>query len=505
VKPVLLVINALDVRDEATALFAGRPVWQETLRRIASLSEGCDLLLVRHEGESLLPEACDVPQTRLSGYGAHAVLSTLQHNHSGYEWYVFLDISAVFMDPGLVTAFLGTGRHRIAQYVYGEHYPKGIAPQVLSAEALAILAGVSSGNDFRFGEEAIFDLMGLDINSWDIEMVVSETDFRRMRLDLRIRSAEALARMKALLAIDPGLVDDWSYERLARCLREHVGILRTVPAYVELDLVDACQLSCHYCPRSVREDLVPEQSVSLDDLGRLVKDLRRFAPDATIALSPYSEPLLHPQAETAIRMILDSGLRLVLETNGIALDEKLAALLASADPERSIIIFSPDFSDPERFAREKGASLLPLVEANIERLLALRQRNVWIQAIQFEADDANLDAFYERWKAHEDAILPRKYNNWCQCIPGRPAVDLSPLVRTPCWHLARDLVIRADGRVPMCKQDLECRVSPGNVFRDGLEAVWAGLERQWQEQCADPAFQGLPLCAPCDEWHTYNF
>lgn len=502
-KKVLVVVNAVGVTPVVCQEFSRRTVWEETVRRVASSAE-YDALLVRLAGEGVLPPECGLPELRVSGNGSHAVLTALSGDHPGYDWYVFVSLSSAFLDPSLIGHFVQVGERQLAHYVYGEHFPRGMAPEVLSAEALTILCGVSSGRDFPFSDEAIFDLMGLDINSWDIEMVVSEHDFRRMRLDLRVMTSEAAARMRSLLTLDPGLADGWSWERLSLVLRSHPEILRTLPAYVEFDLLDTCQLACRFCPRTL---LLPaaERVVSLDEARRVIDELARLAPGATLALSPFSEPLLHPECGTIIRMVLDAGLRLVLETNGLALDQGMAALLAAADPERCIVIVSLDFSDPVRYENEKGSGLLGLAEENLRRLFSLRQRNVWLQAIQFEQDDAALDAFYEKWKEYADAILPRKYNTWCHRLPGNPAVDLSPLVRTPCWHLARDLVIRPDGSVGMCKQDPEGRVFSGNVFSEGLAAVWQRLDEQWQRHCGDEVSRGDDLCRVCDEWHTFNF
>lgn len=502
-KKTLVVINAIGVTPLVCQEFSGRPVWEETIRRVKGAS-GYDLLLIRQAGEKLLPPACGLPELRVNGSGSHAVLSALASHSPGYDWYVFVSLSSCFFDPALIERFVEVGERQLAQYVYGEHFPRGMAPGVISAEALTILVGVSSGRDFPFADEAIFDLIGLDINSWDIEMVVSEQDFRRMRLDLRVTTPEAAARTQDLLRLDPGLADDWSWERLSELLTSHPEILRTLPAYVEFDLLDDCQLACRFCPRTLLQ-APPKKGVSLDDACRLINELAQLAPGATLALSPFSEPLLHPDCAAIIRQVLAAGLRLVLETNGLALGQELATMLAEADPERSIVIVSLDFSDPLRYEREKGADRLGLVEENLRRLLSFRQRNIWLQAIQFEEDDAALDAFYEKWKEYTDAILPRKYNNWCRRLPGNPAVDLSPLVRTPCWHLARDLVIRSDGSTGLCKQDPEGQVFAGNVFTEGLAAVWQRLAEPWQRHCGDQAAWGNELCRACDEWHTFNF
>lgn len=502
----LLVLHALGVNRWAAEEYGdGLAIWQETVRR-ARLCPGVDLVVVREANEDILP-VTGVDEIRVAGGGVWQVFSALREKHPGYRQYAFADLYAPFLDPELVASFIAAGERQIAQYTYGEHYPRGTAPEVLSSEALEILTGIASGNNRPFNDEAIFDLMGLDINAYDIEMVVSEIDFRRWRLDLRARSRHAWTQIRAIRDILPDPART-GYGAFAAALAGQPGILRTLPVYVEIDLVDACQLACRFCPRQVPgAEASGGGGAVLDPEAafRIIDQLAALNEDATVALSPSSEPLLAPKFREIAGHVLARNLRLVVETNGLALDGETAVFLAGLPDERSIVIISLDFADPARYAEAKGGNVLGIAAANARALFALRRRNVWLQAIQFSGGGEDLDAFYREWKDFEEAILPRKFNNWCGLIPGETAVDLSPLVRTPCWHLARDLVIRADGRVTLCKQDLSGAAFTGNVLEEGLEAVWLRLGAAWTEHLRGGDGRGAGLCARCDEWHTFNF
>jgi spiro-SPASM protein len=514
---VLIVCTALGITEYACRELAGSAaegeagcaaVWQLTLKRLrrGPLS-AFDCVLVREEGEAMFsPEGEGIREMRIAGRGVHEVLTALRAQYSGYQWYLFADIAAPFVDPDLYLHFLQRAEGQIAHYTYGEHYPRGAAPQVLSAEAIEILHGVSSARNFPFSDEAIFDLMGLDINSYDIEMVVSPEDFRRWRLNLRVHDAYSFALFALLLEKEPALLEHAPYSLLSETLLKSPDILRVLPSYLELDLSGACQLSCNFCPRTLRED-GPAGSLApapREKVLALIRELAAINPGATLALSPYSEPLLSSDFTLITQEALLLGLRVVIETNGLALDDQYAAFFAGLDEERSIIIISPDFAHGERYREAKGKDVLGAVEENIRRLFSLRKRNVWLQIIQFEKSDEEMDAFYAKWKEYEDAILPRKYNNWCGRLPGQAAVDLSPIRRSPCWHLARDLVVHADGSVRLCKQDIGGSVY-GNVFEEGLEIVWKRLDQTWRRHLAGQQDWGDALCSVCDEWHTFNY
>ena len=504
----LIVCSALGVTEYACSALAGTgAVFQRTLKRLrAAPLDAFDCVLVREEGEAMFfPEAPGIRELRVAGRGVHEVLSALRAQYSGYAWYIFADIAAPFVDPDMYLHFLQRAEEQIAHYTYGEHYPRGAAPQVLSAEALEVLCGVSSARNFPFSDEAIFDLMGLDINSYDIEMVVSPEDFRRWRLDLRVRDAYSFALCERLFQKEPALLERASYSLLCETLIKSPDILRVLPAYLELDVSGACQLACTFCPRSLSDmNSYANLQSPREKVLTLIRELAAINPQATLALSPYSEPLLSADCTLFVQEALGLGLRVVIETNGLALDEKYAAFFAGLDEERSIIILSPDYACAGRYHEAKGLDGLAIVDENIRRLFALRKRNVWLQIIQFEKSDEEIDAFYAKWKEYEDSILPRKYNNWCGRLPGEAAIDLSPIRRAPCWHLARDLVVAADGSARLCKQDIGGGVC-GNVFDEGLPAVWKRLDEAWTRHLADTKNWGHALCSVCDEWHTFNY
>jgi len=503
----LLVCSALGITEHALRELGGKAVWRRTLERLRSAPlASIECVLLRAAGEEMfsVDEALALREIRIDGSGAHQVLSALRAYSPEYQYFVFADIAAPFVDPALFLHFLERAQDQLAHYTYGEHYPRGAAPQVLSAEALEILCGVSSARNFPFSDEALFDLMGIDINAYDIEMVVSDEDFRRWRLDLRARDAYSFALISLLVQKEPALLDHAPYALLSETLLRRPEVLRVLPCYLELDLGGACQLACRFCPRILPElASYPETPAApREKVLALVRELAALNPGATLALSPFSEPLLSEDFPSVTEEALGLGLRVVIETNGLALGEQAAAFLAGLDAERSIVIISPDYANAELYHQAKGMDALSQVDDNIRRLLALRKRNVWLQIIQFENSDAEIDAFYAKWKEYEDAILPRKYNNWCGRLPGQAAIDLSPIRRAPCWHLARDLVVCADGSVPLCKQGL---YTAGNVFEEGLAAVWKRLDEAWMRHLSDQQNWGAPLCSVCDEWHTFNY
>ncbi|MBN2875803.1 MAG: spiro-SPASM protein, partial [Spirochaetales bacterium] len=144
-----------------------------------------------------------------------------------------------------------------------------------------------------------------------------------------------------------------------------------------------------------------------------------------------------------------------------------------------------------------------------ERLLAVSPGTVHVQAVRMRENEPGLETFYRSWKAKGATVIVQKYDSFAGCLPDRTVADLSPLERSPCRHLARDLSVLIDGSIPPCKHalvpgnagTLAYAESMGNAFDEGLAAAWdrmgAWYERHLRADYPEP-------CGKCDEYHTFN-
>ena len=140
--------------------------------------------------------------------------------------------------------------------------------------------------------------------------------------------------------------------------------------------------------------------------------------------------------------------------------------------------------------------------ATAERFLEAFPGMVHIQAVRMAESEEKLEAFYRHWKEKTDNVIVQKYDCYGGVLPQRKVTDLSPLQRSPCWHLKRDLVVRIDGTVSVCRQDLARRHTIGNILSDDLSEIW-GRGAAWYRRHIDEDYP--ELCQSCDEYYTYNF
>ena len=74
-----------------------------------------------------------------------------------------------------------------AEYTFADGYPYGITPEIIHLGTLKILLQLSKQNpdlgEGKVSRTSIFDLIKKDINSFEIETLISDKDFRLSRLE----------------------------------------------------------------------------------------------------------------------------------------------------------------------------------------------------------------------------------------------------------------------------------------------------------------------------------
>ena len=113
------------------------------------------------------------------------------------------------------------------------------------------------------------------------------------------------------------------------------------------------------------------------------------------------------------------------------------------------------------------------------------------------------DRYYDAWEKENLPIIFQKQNCYLGLVTDRRYSDLTPIERTPCWHLQRDLFILSDGTVTFCKQDIDGRYYKGDAAREPLKALWEGKKDSFVRNYRNTLAES-PRCADCDEWYTFN-
>ena len=100
----------------------------------------------------------------------------------------------------------------------------------------------------------------------------------------------------------------------------HNGV--PLPSWIELSLIDVCNRTCSFCPKSdlnIAPDTYNKMEMPL--INKLAKDLQKINFEGYFSFCGYGEPLLHPNINKIIE-ILGKNWGIEIVTNGDPLNEE---------------------------------------------------------------------------------------------------------------------------------------------------------------------------------------
>ncbi len=271
--------------------------------------------------------------------------------------------------------------------------------------------------------------------------------------------------------------------------------LDAFPLELQLGITNRCNLDCAFCPQ--RRSRKPKGEISLELLDSLLEQAAPYVD--TVDLSFDGEPFLHSRWPECISACRRRGVRAMLETNALLLDEPLAReVLASG---LGSITFSLDADTEETYRRLKPGGDFGRAVANTERFLSLaagRKDRPYIQ-VQFVRTPENAQeapAFLKRWRGRgADAVHVKPMLNFagsCGPPPAQPA-------RRPCLFLWTSLAVHWDGTVPLCCLEIEGRTEMGHAAELPLKEIFSGRGLgAVRELHAAGRYREHPVCRGCD-------
>jgi spiro-SPASM protein len=412
------------------------------------------------------------------------------------------------LDTDLTQKLYGIHTEYRADITYGENLPPGIAPHIVSRDLLESL-DIMEASDADVSAIGLRQFVEKNINQFHAEVHYEEPDLRMLRLDFSLATKRSLAKTAALLKnLQPGQ----GYAALKPAIEAHPEVLVTFPSYIELEFVSMAEHVSFFSPLKAIEQ--QRHALSRAHFDRVLAYINEGFGDTSVCASGLGEPLEHPECVAYLTALLENErVRYVfVETNGLHLDKLWPlATHAQAGKLRVIVLLN----SLERYVDYSGAPLITLerVKANIQSLTGAltaaghnAQEIVYVQAFKVVENETEIDALYALAEELGASFLLQKYNRYAGLLPERRVSDMTPLERYACWHLRRDLFIRANGDVAFCKQTVDQRKNSarGNLDKDALAEIW-------QNQRADfvANFRGqyppyLP-CATCDEYFTFNY
>jgi spiro-SPASM protein len=505
----VLFVDAIDLSryalTEALPFEEGETAFSRVCSRMTELPDvGQYVLLTDRPAEDFagLWEEKQGPVVSRDSWSAAEVLREVEarRGDAGHVFYLYGD--EPLLDTALAEKMFESHCSYFADYTFADGYPEGLAPDILRAESLPQLIQLAEKHELPRSRSLCFDTVEKDINAFDLETEISPVDRRMLRVVLAADTLRDTLQLKQIIA-----AGGRDAESVGKVLDERQELLRTRPAYVQVQICAACLQSCSYCPYPEAEGdpRGREGEMAAERWRELLEQVSEFSGEATVGISLWGEPALHSQIDELCSIAFRTpGIDLAVETSGVGWKaETLQRIARSSGSEGGAItwIVSLDALERETYRRLRGEGFEE-AHAAVRMLRQLFPGQVYVQAVRMQENEEELDRFYRSWKAEEVPLIIQKYDHFCGLLPERKISDLSPIERIPCWHLKRDLAVRLDGSVDLCREDLSGAYSLGNVFEEGIKAVWEKGTSYYLRHLEG----SLPdICRRCDEYYTYNF
>lgn len=506
--------------------FGGKSAFELALKRAAAFPYVVKITVLASNDfdTGLMPggiERMEVVQK--DSWNVKTFLHELARAGEGFDLSYFCWADTPFLDGGLAEAVARRHLSGAAEYSYADGWPDGLAPEILSPGTAGILARINGDNEAPVERDTIFAVLQKDINAFDIETEVSETDLRHHRLNLAACSKRNLLLLERFWEADVSGTMNVAGAAADLIIRRP-ELLRSLPAFYPVQVVSACPQRCSVCPYPKSDSFVffdsfhkEERAVKsafpimkLEDFSGLLDKIVDFSGDAVVDLSLWGEIALHPQKiELAGEVLRRPALSLVVETSGIGWEitdfQTLAREAAAAAPRKNGMaalswIVSLDSNDEAEYRAVRGEGFGTALE-NARSLVSLFPKDAYVQALRMKGNEAYIEKFYRFWKDAGANVIIQKYDSFCGFLPERSAADLSPVKRCPCWRLMRDMPILLDGSVPFCRS-AQMPELLGNALDEDLGAIWRRGEARYLRHCAQN-YDGP--CSKCDEYYTFNF
>ncbi|MDC7126524.1 MAG: spiro-SPASM protein, partial [Spirochaetales bacterium] len=240
----------------------------------------------------------------------------------------------------------------------------------------------------------------------------------------------------------------------------------------------------------------------INDFKSALGKISDFSDDAVISLSIRNEVSSHScPAKLAEMVLAHESFKLLIETSGIGWRKDEVEKILAMDSSRITWIIDLDALDKNLYKSLRGEGYEEAYKFASE-MVSKSLNNVWVQAVRMNENEEDNEHFYKYWKEHTKNVIIQKYDWCCGKLEQRKVTDLSPVKRLPCWHIKREMAILSDGRVPLCRDDLEGEYILGNFFKDYISAIWENGMKYYRQHL-DEEYPGL--CRNCDEYYTYNY
>jgi len=402
-----------------------------------------------------------------------------------------------FLDTSILEEMTRLHLEYLAEFTYSDNLPEGFTAEIISREL------VDNIPEMKEESLPLSKVIRSNINQFDVELYYRGPDLRDKRISFRSSFPRDRRIMENIAELHGSIPP---YEKIRELIEKNPRVLYTGPSYLEVELSGRCDLDCLFCYRNSlakqRGDMEPVL------FKKILTGMQSFKLPYTICFGGSGEPLMHKDffliAEAAASESLVD--KVIIETNGLYATDELKRFLEKEENKKFDLIINCNGYNEATYKELHGADHFSRILETVTSLLELNGggNRVHLQIMKIKETEPWLDTFYDFWEEKKAPIILQKQNTFTGRIEDRRYSDLSPLERTPCWHLQRDMTILADGTVPFCRQDIEGAMNRGSLENSSIQEIFLTGKEHFLNDYSR-RYPSSPDCRKCDEWYTFNF
>ena len=276
-------------------------------------------------------------------------------------------------------------------------------------------------------------------------------------------------------------------------------ILTSFPLHLDIELTNACNLSCTMCWQS--EYLTYPKGIMRFGLFKQIIDEGVSKGLKAIKLQSRGESMLYPKLIEAIQYAKTSGvLDVQLTTNSTFLDETTSYNLLTSGID--LLIFSIDLDHKESFEKIYPTKTYKDVIGNITGFLDQKRKFkctkplTRLQVLRRDGEiHPYINAVVHALEGQIDLVVA---NDLFQNVDDGP-IDQSKFELLPCSYLWQRMVINYDGKVTMCCRDYNCEHIMGDINLESVQSVWNGEKyAHYRKLHETMERQKIRACANCE-------
>ena len=277
------------------------------------------------------------------------------------------------------------------------------------------------------------------------------------------------------------------------------------PLLVDIEPTNDCNAKCIMCPHSKMKRKKGVMGWEL--FKRIADDCARFkVPE--VSLNGFGEPLLDSLLIDRIKYLKKSGIPVIrIYTNAALLKGEIVEKLihSGLDSINTCI----DGVTKNVFEKIRPGLDLNIVEKNVIEFIKLRNKmgkkkpEVFIGFLRLAENEAEWNAFVNRWSPIADGIYRAIPSNWANSVKLTPTLNddfhyQKGRYRSPCIFLWKMVSVQYNGDVALCCRDYEGKFILGNLQEFNLKDIWDSKKLKTVRQIhLDGNIECVSLCANC--------